>query len=107
PDVTINNATSAVANVTVTELASNYEDGSADPYVFQLTVSDGQYIDTDSTVVTLTSNSCLASHEVAGSYYHYGDINQDCSVDLEDLYEIAANWVQCTNTANPADCGDL
>ncbi|MBN1764893.1 MAG: hypothetical protein JW860_06515 [Sedimentisphaerales bacterium] len=107
PDVTINNATSAVANITVTQLASNNEDGSASPYVFQLTVGDGQFVDSDSMVVTFTSNSCLASHEEDGSDYHEGDINQDCIVDLDDFYEIASNWFQCTNTANEDDCGEL
>jgi hypothetical protein len=40
----------------------------------------------------------LASHEIPDSYYHYGDVNQDCKVDITDFYEVALNWLACTNT---------
>ncbi|MBN1766229.1 MAG: hypothetical protein JW860_13295 [Sedimentisphaerales bacterium] len=106
PTVFIENSNTGTPTVTLEELASNNEEGSADPYVFRVTVSDGEYADSDSVVVTLTSNSCLASHEVADSFYHFGDINQDCIVDLDDFYEVAVNWIQCTNTLEPDACGD-
>ncbi|HOQ04768.1 MAG TPA: hypothetical protein PKY88_06110 [Anaerohalosphaeraceae bacterium] len=105
PAVTIANPNAAVTTVTLTELANTTEEGSAEPYIFQLTVNDGQFTSTDTVQVTLNTDSCRASIE-AGGYYFYGDIagpngiggnNRDCRVDLYDLAEVAVNWLGCSN----------
>ena len=33
-----------------------------------------------------------------------GDINQDCFVNLKDIVLMAAEWLDCTDPANPDDC---
>lgn len=115
PPVTINNADTANATASLTELAANYEPDTDDPYVFRLTVNDGQFSDTDTLNVTLTSTSCRASAE-AGSFPVFGDITNptgettaggdnipDCKVDMYDLAEVAVNWMICTNIFESCD----
>lgn len=109
PEVSIEDAESAIATVTLSELASQTEAGAAAPYVFRLTVSDGQFSSSDSVKVTLNSDSCRATIE-AGGYYFYGDVTgpagdgiRDCKVDMYDLAEVALNWLNCSNIFEPCD----
>jgi hypothetical protein len=98
PEVTI--ASPADENITLIldELANNNEEETAEPYQFQLTVGDTDKEASDIVTVTLSTDSCLASHEIPDSEYHLGDVNRDCKVDITDFYEVALNWLGCTNT---------
>jgi hypothetical protein len=98
PEVTISTPTDENITLTLTELANNNEPETAEPYQFQLTVGDTDKEASDIVTVTLSTDSCLASHEIPDSEYHLGDVNQDCIVDINDFYEIALNWLGCTNT---------
>jgi hypothetical protein len=98
PEVTISPADVEDITLTLEELANNNEEGTAEPYQFRLTVSDSDLEGSDTVTVTLSTDSCLASHEIPDSYYHLGDVNQDCKVDINDFYEVALNWLACTNT---------
>jgi hypothetical protein len=109
PEVLIEDADSVIATVTLSELASQTEAGAAAPYVFKLTVSDGQFSSSDTVTVTLNSDSCRATIE-AGGYYYYGDVTgpagdgiRDCKVDMYDLAEVALNWLNCSNIFEPCD----
>lgn len=106
PEVTIDSADSAVATVTLTELANDTEEAAGDPYVFELSVYDGLWTETDQIQITLSTNSCLATQETEGGFYYFGDIAgpdgagdefRDCKVDLYDFAELALNWLGCSN----------
>lgn len=114
PTAEITSPNSAITTVTLPEIANSVEywnEPSAEAYVFELTVDDGQVQDTDSVTVTLSSDSCVASVE-AGSFYYYGDIAgpegagdeyRDCKIDLYDFAEMALNWLACSNTIEGCD----
>ena len=102
PTVTIDSPQDVSTTVTLTELGNNNEAGSGDPYVFQLAIDDGLWVETDTVTVYVSSDSCLASHEMPGAFYAVGDFDQDCDVDLVDLSQMALNWLTCTNTLE--DC---
>ena len=98
PEVTIASPTDENITLILDELANNNEPDTAEPYQFQLTVGDTNKEASDIVTVTLSTDSCLASHEIPDSEYHPGDVNRDCKVDMTDFYEVALNWLGCTNT---------
>jgi hypothetical protein len=98
PEVIISSPTDENITLILTELANNNEEETAEPYQFQLTVGDTDKESSDIVTVTLSTDSCLASHEIPDSEYHLGDVNQDCVVDINDFSEVALNWLACTNT---------
>lgn len=110
PAVTIDSPNEAITTVTLTELASNTEDGTDVPYQFQLEADDGEWTDTDTVTVSLNSNSCTATVETPGGFYFYGDVTspeeagvRDCKVDLYDFAEVALNWLGCSNIYESCD----
>jgi hypothetical protein len=98
PEVDISSPTDENITLILDELANNNEEETAEPYQFQLTVGDTNKEASDIVTVTLSTDSCLASHEIPDSEYHLGDVNQDCKVDINDFSEVALNWLGCTNT---------
>jgi hypothetical protein len=108
----ITDPNAAVTTVTLPAgLANTTEAGAGAPYVFELTVDDGQFNDTDTVTVTVNTDSCRASIQ-AGSFYFFADIAgpggagddyRDCKVDLYDLAETAVNWLGCSNTFESCD----
>jgi hypothetical protein len=117
PTVVIDDPSAASPTFTTDNLGNNTEADSGDPYVFELTVDDGQFTDTDTVTVYVNSTSCSASNEAANAggdpagYYRYGDITgpdapegeavPDCKVDLYDFVEVAINWLACSNIFEP------
>lgn len=117
PTVDIDDPSAASPTFTTDNLGNNTEADSGDPYVFELTVDDGQFTDTDTVTVYVNSTSCSASNEAANAggdpagYYRYGDITgpdapegeavPDCKVDLYDFVEVAINWLACSNIFEP------
>jgi hypothetical protein len=98
PAVTIAPDDTLSTSVTLTELGNNNEQGTADPYEFQLEVYDGLWTRADIVTVYVSSDSCFASHEMPGAAYDVGDFDQDCDVDLVDFAQMASNWMACSNT---------
>ena len=39
-----------------------------------------------------------------GTVYYPGDINKDCYVNLFDLALFAADWLKCSDPADPINC---
>lgn len=104
--VTIDTPDQAITTVTLPPgLASATEDGTGNPYVFELEVYDGEFSDTDTVTVSVNSNACTASIE-SGENYFWGDIAgpdgggddyRDCKVDIYDFAELAINWLNCSD----------
>ena len=109
PEVVIDTPDAAVTTVTLPEIANSVEywnEPAEAYYEFELTVDDGQATDTATVMVTLSTDSCVASVE-AGGFYYYGDIAgpdgagdefRDCKIDLYDFAELMLNWLSCSDT---------
>jgi hypothetical protein len=110
PTVTIDDANDLITTVTITELGNTIEPGTGDPYEFELTIVEElppEWTATDTVMVYVNSNSCLSTQEHPDGYLFYGDITgpegtvdqmvPDCKVDMYDFYEIALNWLNCSN----------
>jgi len=76
-----------VANPTVTvrELGS---------YTLQLEASDGEFTATDTMQIVVYADSCEHAQKQGGFAWLAGDINHDCKIDLLDLADMAASWLQ-------------
>jgi hypothetical protein len=66
-------------------------------YQFMLTVDDGEKQGSDTVRVIVGSDSCHASY-LNGTNYNSKDFNLDCTVNLIDFADFAADWLACTNT---------
>lgn len=66
-------------------------------YQFMLTADDGEKQGSDTVQVIVGSDSCHASY-LNGTNYNSKDFNLDCTVDLIDFADFAADWLACTNT---------
>jgi len=66
-------------------------------YEFELTADDGFYQVPDTVRIVVGDNPCDASHLDSQEPYPPGDMNTDCLVDLLDLAEFAAAWLNCTD----------
>jgi hypothetical protein len=78
---------SHVANPTVTvrELGS---------YTLQLEAYDGEFTVTDTMQIAVYADSCEHAQKQGGFAWLAGDINHDCKIDLLDLADLAASWLQ-------------
>lgn len=73
-------------------------------YTFKLTADDGFWQVPDTLRIVVGNDACDASHLDSGEPYPAGDMNEDCIVDLLDLHEFAAAWLNCTDGL--ANCAD-
>jgi hypothetical protein len=110
PAVTIDDPNALVTTVTITELGNDNEPDTPDPYEFELRIEEElipYWVVTDTVMVYVNTNSCLSTQQHPDGYLFYGDITgpegtadqmvPDCKVDLYDFYEIALNWLNCSN----------
>jgi len=92
PDVVINSPTIETTTVTITRTGS---------FVLKLTVNDGQLSNSDLVTINVYADACQAAHAVPGYSRPAGDINDDCEVDLIDLAQLAADWLESTALVSP------
>lgn len=92
PDVVINSPTIETTTVTITRTGS---------FVLRLTVNDGQLSNSDLVTINVYADACQAAHAVPGYSRPAGDINDDCEVDLIDLAQLAADWLESTALVSP------
>lgn len=71
--------------VTVKELGS---------YTLQLEASDGEFTDADTVQIVLYADSCEHARNQEGFERLAGDTNDDCKVDLLDLVNLGASWLE-------------
>lgn len=63
-------------------------------YILDLQANDSELTGSDTVTVRVFENACLAA-QAAGVPLKVGDLNADCRVNMEDLAELAANWLAC------------
>lgn len=66
-------------------------------YLFQLTASDTDIETSDPVQVVVADTPCAAAQAMPGYNPIPGDINSDCHVNLADLAEITAHWLECNS----------
>ncbi|HOL31430.1 MAG TPA: hypothetical protein PK052_05550 [Anaerohalosphaeraceae bacterium] len=73
----------------------------ADPHATTLTLTAANGNEYDA-LAPLTVSVSILENECGAWGYVWGDFNRDCKVDVADLSEMAAAWLDCTN---PYDTG--
>ena len=68
-------------------------------YEFSLTVDDTDLQDTDTVQIHVFESRCDALKAQAGFVLDTGDINEDCSVNMEDVADMITNWLECNSLA--------
>jgi hypothetical protein len=90
PAVTISPDNAAKTTVKLTEIGT---------YEFKLSATDSEFSAEDTVVIFVGANPCLASHMIPNAPgYSAFDSNRDCTVNLLDFADLAAAWLNCTDT---------
>ncbi len=63
-------------------------------YTLELTADDSELSGSDSVVINVYETACDAT-KGAGIVLPATDVNQDCAINMGDVLEIAANWLEC------------
>ena len=70
-------------------------------YEFQLEASDGQLSSSDTVQVYVGVNPCDTAQNDPAYVPFAADLNSDCFVKMEDLSEMAAEWLMCNSLVCP------
>ncbi len=63
-------------------------------YVLQLDASDGEYSGSDTVMINVYEDSCLAAQSLPDYEPLVGDLNNDCRVDEADMALLEENWLK-------------
>ena len=70
-------------------------------YQIQLTASDTDFTTSDRVLVFVRETPCLAARAMDGWEPIVGDFDLNCTVDLDDLAQLAQNWLMCNSLMCP------
>jgi hypothetical protein len=79
-----------------------YEEGN--PYIFQLTASDGARQGVGTVRLYVGSSPCRTSLMTPGNPRNVADINGDCLVNMKDFAALASDWLNCLDTVTGNNC---
>jgi hypothetical protein len=75
--------------------------GTVGTYVFQLAANDTELTGTDTVQVYVGFNPCDAAQHMPTYTAILSDLNSDCFVNLKDVAEMAAQWLDCNSLQCP------